>query len=74
MIYFSSIESSPLSDDTLIENYSPTNLASTPTKIINPSNFISLICQYHEQYPLKLTRKLCSNYIHSYKVQEQQRG
>jgi len=75
MIYFCSIESSPLSGDVLVENYPSTDLVSASSNIIHPLSFISLICQQQEQYPLRLTKKLCSNSIHSYKGQEeQQRG
>jgi len=75
MIYLSSIESSPLSSDVVIENYPSTDLLSASSDLIHPLNFISLICQQQEQYPIRLTKKLCSNSIHSYKAQEeQQRG
>ena len=69
MIVISSIKSIPLTaDDDLIENESFT---------IHPINFISLLCQQQEQqqqYPIKLIRKICSNYLQTNKLQEQQRG
>ncbi len=74
MVFITSIESSPLTDDFLIENDSAFNFGNTPSVIIHPFNFISFICQQQEQYPSKLTRKLCSNYLQSDKIQEQQRG
>jgi hypothetical protein len=69
MILFSSIQSLPLSDDSLTENDS----TFAPYVIIHPFNFISLICQQQEQYRLKLRRKFCSNDLQLYKIQEQQR-
>ncbi|UJR22053.1 hypothetical protein I4U23_025121 [Adineta vaga] len=72
IIQFSSIKSVPLSDDILIENDSSSNLMKPLCDVIHPINFISLICQQQEQYPLKLTRKLCSNSIHLYKTQQQE--
>ncbi len=74
MVFISLIESSPLSDDFLIENDSSLDLANTPSVIIHPYNFISLICQQKERYPLKITKKLCSNYLQSNNIQEQQRN
>jgi len=66
MIVISSIKSIPLTaDDDLIENESFT---------IHPINFISLLCQQQQQYPIKLIRKICSNYLQTNKLQEQQRG
>lgn len=66
------IESVPLTDEVLIENYPTANLIKSECDALHPIEFISLICQQQEQYPLKLTKKLCSNSIHSYKTQEQQ--
>ena len=65
MVCIHSIQSSPLSDDYTLENDSP-------TMIIHPYKFISLMCQQQEQYPTKLTRKLCSNYLQFDKAQDQQ--
>ncbi|CAF1256900.1 unnamed protein product [Adineta steineri] len=73
MIYFYSIESLPFSDDLPIENSLYPNLIKLPTDVMYPSNFISIICQQQEQYPLKLTNKLCSNSFHLYKIHEQQK-
>ncbi len=75
MIYISSIQSSAISDDFLIENdssSSSSSLTNPSSVIIDPHSFISLVCQQHEQYPSKITRKLCSNYLQSDKGQEQQ--
>jgi hypothetical protein len=74
MIYISSIQSSAISDDFLIENdsSSSSSLTNPSSVIIYPHSFISLVCQQHEQYPSKITRKLCSNYLQSDKGQEQQ--
>ncbi len=74
MIYISSTESSPISDDFLIENDSSINLPNIPSVIIHPYNFISFICQQQEQYPSKMIRKLCLNNLQLDKIQEQQRG
>ncbi|CAF2808201.1 unnamed protein product [Rotaria sp. Silwood2] len=71
MVFVSSVESSPLLDSFLMENYPSLNLAHTSSPIIHRSNFISLICQRQEQYPIRLTRKLCSNYFQPYKLQEE---
>jgi hypothetical protein len=73
MIYISSIKSSPLSDDFLIENDSSINLPNIPSVIIHPYNFISFICQQQEQYPSKIIRKLCLNNLQLDKIQEQQK-
>jgi hypothetical protein len=70
MVLFSSVAALPLSDDILIDN----DLSNSPSVIIHPLNFISLICQQQEQYPYKLMKKICSNDLQSYKIQEQQRG
>ncbi len=76
MVYVSLVQSSPISDDFLLENDSTPSLTNQSPVIIYPYNFISFICQQQEQYPLKITRKLCSNYLQSDKrqEQEQQRG
>jgi hypothetical protein len=45
---------------------------------IHPLYFTSYICQRQKQYPLKITKKLCSTGFQSYKSreekQQQQRG
>ncbi|CAF0964941.1 unnamed protein product [Rotaria sordida] len=69
MIFISSIESSQQLNDILIENYPLLNSAHTSSPTIHRFNFISLICQRQEQYPIKLTKKLCSNYFQPYKIQ-----
>ncbi|CAF1050392.1 unnamed protein product [Rotaria sp. Silwood1] len=71
MVCIFSIESSPLIDDILIENYPTPNLSHTSLPTIHQFNFISLICQQQEQYPMRLTKKLCSHYIQPYKIQEE---
>ncbi len=71
MVCISSMQSLPLSDDFLLENDLSSNLVNPSSSIIYPYYFIPLICQQQEQYPLKITRKLCSNYLQSDK---QQRG
>lgn len=68
MIFYSSIQSSPLFDDYITENGSPVDFA-TPT--FDLSSFISFICQRQEQYPFKLKRKVCSKYVQSFKIQEE---
>ena len=67
-IYISSV----LSDDFLLENDASPNSVNPPSMIAYPYDFISLICQQPEQYPSKITRKLCSNYFQSGKQQQQQ--
>ena len=69
-----SIQSSPLSDEYLFDNdfSSPTLINPSSPIMIHPYKFISLICQQQEQYPAKLTRKLCANTLQLDKVQDQQ--
>ena len=71
MFSISSIQSSPLSDDYLLEN-DASSVNPSSAVIIHPYNFISLICQQPEQYPMKMIRKICSNYLPSDKIQDQQ--
>lgn len=72
MVSISLIKSLPLTEDFLIDNDPSINLSNTPSVIIHPYSFISFICQQQEQYPSKITRKLCANYFQSDKIQEQQ--
>lgn len=74
MVYLISIQSSPLTDEYLFGNdFSSSATQTNPSSVlIHPYKFISLICQQQEQYPAKLTRKLCSNFLQFDKVQDQQ--
>ncbi|CAF3424597.1 unnamed protein product [Rotaria socialis] len=70
LVICASIQSSPILDDNSNEHDSSLNFGNMPSSIIQRSNFISLLCQRQEQFPMKLKTKLCSNYIQLYNVQE----
>jgi hypothetical protein len=72
MVFLYSVESSSISDDLLIDDYHLSNVVNTPSALTHPLHFISLICQQPEQYPIRLTRKLCSTYLQQYKLQDEE--